>query len=121
MWTFKITSGTLLDAEGNQAGLGYSGHGDGLNNPAMCNVKDVGPLPQGNYTIGQPRDDNEVGKFAMPLTPSPTNTMFDRSAFFIHGDNPAMNHSASDGCIILGRPLRNLIASSGDTDLTVTS
>lgn len=106
---------------GVTAGHGYSGHGEGLNNPSMCNVHNVGPLPQGNYTIGQPRDDEEVGKFAMPLTPSPDNTMFGRSEFFIHGDNPKLNHTASDGCIILIRPLREAIASSGDTELLVTA
>jgi hypothetical protein len=57
----------------------------------------------------------------MPLTPDPSNEMFGRSAFFIHGDNPQLNHTASDGCIILIRPLRADISNSGDDDLIVTS
>ncbi len=39
-----------------QIGAAYSGHGLGLNNPAMQNVPDVGPLPQGTYVIGDPHD-----------------------------------------------------------------
>ena len=34
-----------------------------------------------------------------------------RDGFMIHGDNPALNFSASQGCIILGLVLRELIAS----------
>jgi lipoprotein-anchoring transpeptidase ErfK/SrfK len=118
-WTFKITPGTLLNLNSIQVGQGYSGHGEGLNNPAMCSVHNVGPLPTGKYKIGQPRSDNQVGVFAMPLTPDPSNEMFGRSAFFLHGDNASMNHTASDGCIILNRPLRNDIANSGDDELIV--
>jgi lipoprotein-anchoring transpeptidase ErfK/SrfK len=120
-WTYQITSGTLLNQNGHVVGHGYSGHGDGLNNPSMCNVKDVGPLPQGTYTIGQPQDDHQVGVFAMPLTPDPANQMFGRSAFFIHGDNPQLNHSASDGCIILANAIRRDIAGSADDTIIVTS
>lgn len=118
-WTYKIASGTLLNLNNIVVGRGYAGHGEGLNNPAMTNVHNVGPLPVGKYKIGQHEEGLSVGKFALPLTPDPSNEMFGRSGFFIHGDNPEMNHSASDGCIILGRPLRNDIANSGDDDLVV--
>lgn len=120
-WTYQITSGTLLNQNSIVVGHGYSGHGDGLNNPASCNVKDVGPLPQGSYTIGPPADNPHVGLFAMALTPDPSNEMFGRSGFFIHGDNPQMNHTASDGCIILANAIRRDIAGSGDNQLTVTA
>jgi hypothetical protein len=120
-WTFQITSGTWLNQNNIPVGKGYAGHGDGLNNPAMCNVPDVGPLPQGRYTIGQPIQDNCVGIYALPLTPDPANQMFGRFGFYIHGDNPELNHTASDGCIILPRAVRNDIANSGDDDLIVTA
>jgi hypothetical protein len=45
--------------------------------------------------------------------------MFGRSGFFIHGDNQAMNHTASEGCIILPHAARIAIASSGDRGLRV--
>jgi hypothetical protein len=120
-WTFQITSGAILNQNSIQVGSGYSGHGPGLNNPAYCNVPDVGPLPCGTYTICPAADNPHVGLFAMRLIPDPTNQMFGRAGFFIHGDNPQMNHTASDGCIILARPLRTDIANSGDDTLIVVS
>jgi Protein of unknown function (DUF2778) len=102
-------------------GQGYSGHGEGLNNLALCNDLGVGPLPTGTYSIGPPADNPHVGLFAMRLTPDPSNEMFGRSGFFIHGDNPQLNHTASDGCIILANPIRRDIANSGDTTLIVTA
>lgn len=99
--------------------VGYSGNGLGLNNPAMTNVKDCGPLPAGYYSIGSPINDEVAGNYALPLTPDATNEMFGRFAFFCHGDNPQMNHSASDGCIVLPLFARNRIGESGDNNLQV--
>jgi hypothetical protein len=118
-WTWKITSGTLLNQNNIPVGHGYAGHGEGLNNSNFCNVPDVGPLPTGKYTIGPHQDNPHVGLFAMRLTPDPANQMFGRAGFFIHGDNPEMNHTASDGCIILAHPIRQDIANSADDDLIV--
>lgn len=87
----------------------------------MTNVHNVGPIPAGTYTIEAPMDDDHVGVFALPLTPDPANEMFGRSAFFIHGDNPELDHSASDGCIILARVFREQINDSDDRTLIVTS
>ena len=117
MWTYKQSSGLLM---GPITATGYSGHGDGLNNPGYQTVHGIGPLPKGAYTIGEPLDPpDHLGPLAMPLTPSTTNVMFGRSAFFIHGDNAAMNHTASDGCIILPHDVRQAIANSADKDLLV--
>jgi hypothetical protein len=55
----------------------------------------------------------------MPLTPS--GDTFGRSDFFIHGDNAQLNHSASDGCIILVREIRQQIVDSLDSDLQVVA
>lgn len=101
---------------------GYSGHGEGLNNPAMQDVHDVGPLPQGVYTIQPPHADPKVGPVAMRLEPSPDNTMFGRGDFLIHGDNAAMDHTASEGCIIIPHDARVKIGEAvtdGDNQLTV--
>lgn len=35
------------------------------------------------------------------LSPEPGTNAHGRGDFFIHGDNPAMNQSASQGCIII--------------------
>jgi hypothetical protein len=57
----------------------------------------------------------------MALDPDPGNQMFGRDGFLIHGDNMAMNHTASEGCIILGRPIREQIADSADRVIVVTA
>ncbi len=100
-------------------GTGYSGHGDGLNNPAKESEHNVGPLPKGQYTIGQAHTHVHLGPLSMELTPSGGQNMFGRSGFFIHGDNSKMDHSASDGCIILGPAIREKISTSGDHTLNV--
>jgi hypothetical protein len=64
---------------------------------------------------------DHLGPVALPLTPDPGNEMFGRSAFFVHGDNAQMNHSASCGCIILPREVRVLISDSPDRVLLVTA
>ena len=69
--------------------------------------------------MGQGYDNPKLGAFAMSLTPDPSNEMFNRSGFFIHGDTSAMNHSASEGCIIIGRSFRNQLAASDDNQLQV--
>lgn len=118
-WTYKITSGAVVNPDSVQTGFGYAGHGEGLNNPAMVSTPDVGPLPSGKYKISPAHDDPHVGKFAMRLTPDPANEMYGRAGFFIHGDNPKLNHSASDGCIILVLAIRKTIATSNDDELNV--
>ena len=118
MFIWHQTRGALM-RDGELLGFGYSGNGYGYNNPAAQVVKKVGPIPQGKYTIDPSCTDAQVGPCAMRLVPDPTNLMFGRSGFFIHGDNAAMNRTASEGCIVLSRTIRELIAGSSDFDLTV--
>jgi Tlde1 domain len=88
---------------------GYAGNGRGLNNPDAQNQQNVGPLPQGRYVVGEPN--NRRGPFTLPLIPGPGNNMFGRSGFLIHGDNAALNNSASEGCIVAPRYCRSRIPS----------
>jgi Protein of unknown function (DUF2778) len=118
-WTYSQSTGEVAE-NGATTGTGYSGIGAGLNNPLLQDTPDVGPIPQGNYTISASFNDPDKGPDVMNLAPDPTNQMFGRSGFMIHGDNSAMNHTASWGCIILDRELREGIATSGDNVLTVT-
>ncbi len=102
--TYSQSAGSFVctnDITGQQylSCTGYSGSGTGLNNPAAQGQSDVGPLPQGDYGVGAP---NQLrGPLTLPLTPDPSNTMHGRSGFLIHGDNPAQNNTASNGCIVL--------------------
>jgi hypothetical protein len=117
-WTYRQSTGEI-DLDDNMIGTGYSGNGQGLDNPAMQDVPDVGPIPEGNYTIGPAFDSPAKGPCVHHLLPDPANQMFGRDGFLIHGDNSAMNHTASEGCIILTRDIRQRISDSGDTQLTV--
>lgn len=116
MWTYRQSDGQLTH-DGAFQGYGYSGTGDGRNNPDMQSVPNVGPIPKGTYIIGLWYDDPHLGPCVMHLDPIPDTNTFGRTAFRIHGDNKA--HDASHGCIILGPDLRHLIAKSEDRELMV--
>jgi hypothetical protein len=117
-WVFSQSTGKL-SFNNAVVGTGYSGTGEGRDNPAMQAVRNVGPIPQGVYTIGPPHDTKTHGPFVMALTPAPGTKTFGRSGFLIHGDNK--RHDASHGCIILGPQLRHRIWSSGDRSIQVTA
>lgn len=113
----------LPDGTRTTVGTGYSGQGSGLNNPAAQNQPNVGPIPQGNWHIGN-QQNNVTGTGhklpdSMRLDPLKGTNTHGRDGFIIHGDNSAHNHTASNGCIILDRPIRNQIGHSGDNLLKV--
>jgi hypothetical protein len=120
MWTYKQSTGELLH-NNIHVGVGYSGHGSGVNNPLMENVPCVGPIPRGTYTIGSFFTDHIKGPLVAHLTPLPGTELYNRSGFMMHGDNAAMNDSASEGCIIMAHTIRQQVAQSGDHDLTVAA
>jgi hypothetical protein len=120
-WSYTQGSGQLSH-DGEIIGKGYAGVAAGWNNPAAQDQPFVGPLPQGTYTIGEPMaDGGHMGPYVLPLTPWTNNNMFGRAGFFVHGDNQSMNNTASNGCIVLARALRVMIAQSGDNTLVVTA
>lgn len=119
MNTYQQSTGRLTNSEGVLIGDGYSGNGLGLNNPQMQSVAMHGPIPQGVYEVGPALTEAKLGCLAMALIPRTGQNLFGRSGFFIHGDNQAMNHTASEGCIIMPRGVRTAIALSGDKELRV--
>lgn len=120
MRTYDQATGSLSEP----SDTGYSGRGEGLNNPDMEDVHDVGPIPRGTWTLGQARTDDRLGPVAIPLVwvlgpngeTAPPNGRF---GFYIHGDTQARNNTASNGCIILGRATREALRDSPDRDLEV--
>ena len=123
MWIYAQNSGKLFHHDDvlettMLVAFGYSGADWGKNNPAAEAVHNIGPLPAGFYTIESPRDTIH-SPFTLPLTPYPTNEMFGRAGFLIHGDSLGSPGTASQGCIILPRDIRNMIWGSGDHDLQV--
>jgi hypothetical protein len=123
MWTFRQNDGVLLH-DGTVIATGYSGYGAHADHPADESLKNLGPIPEGAYTIGAPEYVDATGPhgpFVLPLTPSAGTTLFGRGNFLIHGDNAEGNHTASQGCIIMPKSVRVLIAQSGDPDLSVVT
>ena len=121
MWIYEQTSGKLF-RDCIVVGVGYSGFGEDKNQPNDESVKDLGPIPHGKYSIGPPEcvgAPGPHGPFVLRLTPDPSNAMFGRDGFLIHGDSREHQGSASHGCIIMNRDVRNLIAASGDSELSV--
>lgn len=119
-WVYRQKTGNLF-YDGEVEGSGYSGHLQGKNNPDMQNEPSVGPIPVGMYTIGAPRDSLTHGPFVLPLTPFPTNQMFGRSGFLMHGDSLMRPGDASLGCIIMPRSVREKVLASNDYTLRVES
>lgn len=118
MWTYHQSSGQLFHDE-ELIGAGYSGFGLGKNNPEKEELSNYGPIPQGWYTIGPPHDTQAHGPHVLPLTPAKETEMYGRSEFLIHGDSLKTPGTASKGCIILNRAIRDKISESGDNQLTV--
>lgn len=118
MLSYSQTSGEMRSDTGALLGTGYAGHGAGVNNPAMQSIHDVGPLPQGVYTIAAPVNTTTHGPYVMWLTPDPANEMFGRSGFGIHADeiaNPG-KRLASTGCIVMSNEARVAIWEAAQAD-----
>lgn len=123
MFTYSQTTGELSH-NGQSLGTGYSGHGDGVNNPACQNMPMVGPIPLGKYQIGPEFTHPKAGPICMRLTALPGTVTFGRDGFMMHGDNSLGNRSASEGCIIMPRLTRIQVAAlsaGGDNTLNVVA
>jgi hypothetical protein len=128
MWSYTQTTGKMLRPDGTLAATGYSGSPAGINDPSKQSIHDVGPCPQGSYTMelitgpdGEAVDYDHKAKPVIRLIPSPKNSMFGRSGFLIHGDTTPPGH-ASLGCIIMPHNIRLEIQQSidaGDAELDV--
>lgn len=114
-WRYDQGTGMLyLDAQ--LVGQGYSGRGEGKNNPALASVPNTGPIPVGGWVIGPPFFSEKHGPYCLPLTPKAWQA---RWGFLVHGDSISHPGDASEGCIILTREVRQRIWNSGDHDLEV--
>lgn len=114
------STGEILQ-DGEHQTFGYAGNGLGKNNPAMQDVHNIGPIPVGKYTMEAPVDTDTHGPYVLWLVPDPTNNMFGRSAFGIHGDSLTSPGNASEGCIVTARLNREAIWESGDHEIEVVA
>ena len=111
MFKYIQSTGQLFHQEDGKwvlIGTGYSGHDDGLNNHAMENVSNVGPIPAGLWSISPPYDDEHLGTLCFRYVA--LTYMGPRYSFRLHGDNKELNHTASDGCTIFDHATRQKIA-----------
>lgn len=118
-WTYAQKSGELHQDD-KPIATGYSGTGAGKNNPAMQNVPNVGPIPQGDWTIaGPPADTADHGPYVLKLNPADDTETFGRGGFLMHGDSKEHPGCASHGCVILPQAVREQVWTSGDRELEV--
>lgn len=119
MIVFDRKAGTLsLNGVVKAHGI-WSGHGDAANDPSREREKGIGPLPAGIYAIGPMRDGGHLGPEVMDLTMIEGDA-FGRDLFRIHGDFVGdVDFSASDGCVIAQRLVREWIDAQPDRRLQV--
>lgn len=111
-WLYSQTLGWLWDPQNKViCNHAYSGHEDGLNNPYCEHVPFVGPIPRGLWKIKHTYKSDRVGPVAIVLEPH-GHDAHGRTYFRIHGDNRKMDKSASKGCIIAPRDVREVIQHS---------
>lgn len=108
-WSYEAATGRLF-YRGSLVHVGYSGHAEGVNNPQLETVPMVGPIPRGTWAMGKPFLHPRLGPVSIPLTR--IRPPIQRSGFLIHGDNRALDRSASNGCIIMPRHVRERLAAS---------
>jgi RHS repeat-associated protein len=99
---------------------GYSGQGQGYNNPELDALSgsvpqglegfehnmDAGPVPRGYYRVGAAIQRAGFGQPVFPIYPLPFTNMWGRNHIQIHGDSKDHPGRASNGCIILGQKCR---------------
>lgn len=112
-WVWDQSAGTLWHA-GTLVSRGYAGNGRGKNNPALQDVRSVGPIPRGLWRMTGVKDSSNTGPFTIVLEPEPGTDTRGRSAFRVHGDSVRNPGTASRGCIILPRAVRERMWRSGD-------
>lgn len=121
MWTYHQSTGELFTADGERIGVGYAGHGEGKNNPALQQVHDVGPLPRGKWLIGPAYTHPHLGPLTMNLTPMDGTQTFDRTDFRLHGESAKTPGGSSLGCMVQPHVVREAVDQSRDKELEVVA
>jgi hypothetical protein len=119
MWTFNSDSGTLSHDGAIVTVDAWSGHDEGRNNSALEQHQNLGPIPRGEWEIGDAANTETHGPIVMRLTPAETTNTYGRGGFLIHGASATNPGESSKGCLILPRTVRAQIAASEDRTLQV--
>lgn len=119
--TYNQTNGHLTNDDGVIVAEGWAGNGDGKNNHAMQDVKSIGPLPCGVYSVGEWEAMHPgLGPLVVHLVQVEGDT-FGRDGFYIHGPSFKNYGEESKGCIIVPRPMRNYLRNLRPETITVIS
>ncbi len=123
MWTYEQSTGQLYDTAMAPVGApGYSGHPPHVNDPAAQNIPFQGPIPAGVWNMVQCIETGAPqGPCVIVLQPDITTVTYGRDGFLVHGDlveNPGAE-MASEGCIILTRPVRQELWNEPDRRINV--
>ena len=118
MFIWDQSSG-VLTRNGKIVAKGYAGRDWGKNNPNAQEAPGIGPVPRGDWTLTSVKNSPNTGPFSIVLEPCPGTVTFGRSAFRIHGDSIRAPGTASHGCIILPRHIREYIWNTDDRLLRV--
>jgi len=100
--------GSYIDTYGCCCGAS----GSCRNNPSCQCQKNVGPLPQGTYTLGSMYTFKGM-PYCYDLYPSSSNNMCGRSGFLIHGGS--CSGDPSEGCIVVESESTRYMIKSGAT------
>lgn len=120
MWVYKQSTGEFFK-DGARLGIGYSGAPGHKNKPDDEHLSNRGPIPRGRYRIGPVVAIEGKGPVCIDLAPTAEQraNMHGRGGFLIHGDSISAPGTASRGCIILRRSIREAVVASPDKDLEV--
>ena len=124
MWVYHQKSGKLVNT-GVLIATGYSGQPGFKNGPTKQGVVAKGPIPRGKWKMtGVRLSHPKLGPYVITLLADDvkfddTHDETSRSAFRIHGDSVKNPGTASHGCIILPRAIRELMWKSKDHNLEV--
>jgi type VI secretion system (T6SS) effector TldE1-like protein len=124
MYIFEQSTGRLLLESATGPTLiatGYSGLGEHKDDPLSQHLEGLGPIPIGQYMIGDAFHSDKSGPLTMHLIPQAGTNTYGRSAFEMHGDSADHPGAASHGCIIVPPVPRKSVADSRDRILTVVS
>jgi len=116
--TFNRAEGRWYGPDGAVLGSAWAGNDasptfnpkkvHGKNNPAMDHLKNIGPLPAGDWIVGPWHTHPTLGPICAYLVPAEGTDAKGRSGFAIHGPDrdPATYGQESRGCIATPRPTR---------------